>query len=166
MRAPRATSARWPRASSGGILPDASNLATARRAVSADTPGPHSTISSSCSQCTAVIPHPGRGSPVTRRAPTWRVVPIGTRPPCHCGTDADLVTRWGRNPRVPRLTTIPGLGPFSAIVLVPELADIRRFPNVKRVASYVGLTPARAPPRGTPSRPCVNQDRNNRENAG
>src|SRR5215510_1392011 len=32
--------------------------------------------------------------------------------------DADLVTRWGADPRVRRLTTIPGIGPFIAIVLV------------------------------------------------
>lgn len=55
--------------------------------------------------------------------------------------DADLVTRWGRDPRVERLTTIPGIGPFIAIVLVLELGDIHRFATAKRVASYVGLTP-------------------------
>ncbi len=55
--------------------------------------------------------------------------------------DAELVTRWGRDPRVQRLTTIPGIGPFIAIVLVLELGDIHRFANAKRVASYIGLTP-------------------------
>ena len=55
--------------------------------------------------------------------------------------DADLVTRWGADPRVRRLTTIPGIGPFIAIVLVLELGDIARFASAKRVASYVGLTP-------------------------
>src|SRR6266571_77826 len=55
--------------------------------------------------------------------------------------DADLVTRWGADPRVRRLTTIPGIGPFIAIVLVLELGDIERFASAKRVASYVGLTP-------------------------
>ena len=55
--------------------------------------------------------------------------------------DAELVTRWGRDLRVQRLTTIPGIGPFIAIVLVLELGDIHRFASAKRVASYVGLTP-------------------------
>jgi len=55
--------------------------------------------------------------------------------------DTELVTRWGRDPRVQRLTTIPGIGPFIAIVLVLELGDIHRFASAKRVASYVGLTP-------------------------
>jgi transposase len=55
--------------------------------------------------------------------------------------DAELVRRWGQDPRVQRLTTIPGIGPFIAIVLVLELGDIHRFASAKRVASYVGLTP-------------------------
>jgi transposase len=55
--------------------------------------------------------------------------------------DAALIQRWGQDPRVQRLTTIPGIGPFIAIVLVLELGDIERFPNSKRLASYVGLTP-------------------------
>jgi transposase len=55
--------------------------------------------------------------------------------------DTELVTRWGRDPRVQRLTTIPGIGPFIATVLVLELGDIHRFASAKRVASYVGLTP-------------------------
>jgi transposase len=55
--------------------------------------------------------------------------------------DAELVTRWGADARVQRLTTIPGIGPFIAIVLVLELGDIARFSSAKQVASYVGLTP-------------------------
>jgi transposase len=55
--------------------------------------------------------------------------------------DTELSARWGREPRVQRLTTIPGIGPFIAIVLVLELGDIQRFASAKRVASYVGLTP-------------------------
>ncbi len=55
--------------------------------------------------------------------------------------DTELVARWGRDPRVQRLTTIPGIGPFIAIVLVLELGDIQRFAHAKQVASYVGLTP-------------------------
>jgi transposase len=55
--------------------------------------------------------------------------------------DADLRTRWGADPRVQRLMTIPGIGAFIAIVLVMELGDIHRFPSAKHVASYIGLTP-------------------------
>jgi transposase len=55
--------------------------------------------------------------------------------------DTELVARWGQDPRVQRLTTIPGIGPFIAIVLVLELGDIDRFASAKPVASYIGLTP-------------------------
>jgi transposase len=49
--------------------------------------------------------------------------------------------RWGDDPRVQRLCTIPGIGPFIATVLVLELGDIARFAHAKQVASYAGLTP-------------------------
>jgi transposase len=55
--------------------------------------------------------------------------------------DASLLERWGRDVGVKRLTTIPGIGPFIAIVLMLELGDIRRFGSAKQLASYVGLTP-------------------------
>lgn len=55
--------------------------------------------------------------------------------------DEELVRRWGPDPRVERLMTIPGIGPFTAMALILELGDIDRFPSAKHVASYVGLTP-------------------------
>ena len=55
--------------------------------------------------------------------------------------DAELLQRWGEDPRGQRLTTIPGIGPVIAIVLVLELGDIARFPSAKHVASDIGLTP-------------------------
>lgn len=55
--------------------------------------------------------------------------------------DSEITTRWGDDPRVQRLCSIPGIGPFIAIVLVLELGDIARFAHAKQVASYVGLTP-------------------------
>ncbi|MBI1744549.1 IS110 family transposase [Candidatus Acetothermia bacterium] len=55
--------------------------------------------------------------------------------------DQELRRHWGEDPRVQRLITIPGIGPFVAIVLVLELGDIHRFPSAKHLASYVGLTP-------------------------
>ncbi len=55
--------------------------------------------------------------------------------------DLEIIQRWGNDPRVQRLATIPGIGPFSAIVLVLELGDLGRFAHAKQVASYVGLTP-------------------------
>lgn len=55
--------------------------------------------------------------------------------------DLELQSRWGDDPRIQRLLTIPGIGPFIAIVLVLELGDIHRFPTAKHLASYIGLTP-------------------------
>jgi len=55
--------------------------------------------------------------------------------------DVDLRSRWGDDPRVQPLLTIPGIGPFIAIMLVLELGDIQRFPTAKHLASYIGLTP-------------------------
>jgi transposase len=55
--------------------------------------------------------------------------------------DEELLRRWGDDPRVHRLRTIPGIGPFLAILLVVELGDIHRFPTAKHLASYLGLTP-------------------------
>ena len=55
--------------------------------------------------------------------------------------DTEITKRWGDDPRVQRLCTIPDIGPFIAIMLVLELGDITRFPHAKQLASYVGLTP-------------------------
>lgn len=55
--------------------------------------------------------------------------------------DKELIARWGNDGRVRRLATIPGIGPFLAILVVLELADIHRFPSAKHVVSYIGLTP-------------------------
>ena len=55
--------------------------------------------------------------------------------------DAELQQRWGADPRVRRLMTLPGIGPFIAIVLVLEVGDVHRFPSAKHLASYIGLTP-------------------------
>jgi transposase len=55
--------------------------------------------------------------------------------------DQALLARWGEDPRVRRLMTIPGIGPFIAILLVVELGEIHRFPSAKHVASYTGLVP-------------------------
>ena len=43
---------------------------------------------------------------------------------------------------VQRLATTPGIGEYSAMLLVLELWDISRFPDAKHLASYVGLVPS------------------------
>jgi transposase len=40
------------------------------------------------------------------------------------------------------LRTIPGIGPFTAIGLLAEVGDIKRFKGIDRFSSYVGLVPS------------------------
>ena len=39
------------------------------------------------------------------------------------------------------LQTIPGIGPYSAMVILAEIGDVARFPTKKSLASYAGLVP-------------------------
>lgn len=43
--------------------------------------------------------------------------------------------------RVRNLTSIPGIGPLTALVLLVELVDLERFKTFDQLASYVGLVP-------------------------
>lgn len=45
------------------------------------------------------------------------------------------------DPRARWLMTIPGVGPFTAVVLLAEIGDISRFPDKRRLYSYAGLVP-------------------------
>jgi len=47
-----------------------------------------------------------------------------------------------KNEQAKLLTTIPGIGPITAMVLVAEIADIKRFPNGEKLCSYAGLVPS------------------------
>ena len=51
-----------------------------------------------------------------------------------------LVEPWDAVVR--RLSTIPGVGILSALLLLLELWDIERFPSRKKLASYVGIVPS------------------------
>ena len=45
----------------------------------------------------------------------------------------DVRARW--------LQTIPGIGPYSAMVILAEIGEIGRFPTKRSLASYAGLVP-------------------------
>lgn len=45
-------------------------------------------------------------------------------------------------PIIDRLATIPGVGRFSAMLILMEIWDVVRFANSKKLASYVGLVPS------------------------
>jgi len=55
--------------------------------------------------------------------------------------DVQVTREWHEDPRIQRLTSVPGIGPFIATVLVLEVGEVHRFPSAKHLASYVGLTP-------------------------
>jgi transposase len=45
------------------------------------------------------------------------------------------------DPRVKVLTTLPGVGPLTALVILAEIGDITRFDSARKLASWAGLTP-------------------------
>jgi len=57
------------------------------------------------------------------------------------GLDAEVRQRAKAGPRVKVLTWLPGVGPFTALVLLAETGDITRFGSARKLASWAGLTP-------------------------
>ncbi|MGX4689192.1 transposase [Streptomyces sp. JNUCC 63] len=55
--------------------------------------------------------------------------------------EAHLAAVAKADPRVKLLTTLPGVGPLTALVLLAEIGDIHRFPSARKLASWAGLTP-------------------------
>jgi len=43
--------------------------------------------------------------------------------------------------RVKVLTQLPGVGPFTALVLLAEIGDVSRFGSARKLAAWAGLTP-------------------------
>src|ERR1700758_2266964 len=55
--------------------------------------------------------------------------------------DREVHQRARSDPRVKVLTQLPGVGPFTALVLLAEIGDISRFGSAPKLASGAGLTP-------------------------
>jgi transposase len=55
--------------------------------------------------------------------------------------DWEVHQRARGDPRVKVLTQLPGVGPFTALVILAEIGDITRFPTARKLASWAGLTP-------------------------
>jgi transposase len=55
--------------------------------------------------------------------------------------DGELHQRSKADPRVKVLTALPGVGEFTALVLLAEIGDITRFGSARKLASWAGLTP-------------------------
>jgi transposase len=45
------------------------------------------------------------------------------------------------DPRVKILTQLPGVGPFTALVLLAEIGEVSRFGSARKLAAWAGLTP-------------------------
>jgi transposase len=45
------------------------------------------------------------------------------------------------DPRVKVLTRLPGVGPFTALVILAETGDVSRFGSARKLAAWAGLTP-------------------------
>jgi transposase len=56
--------------------------------------------------------------------------------------DGELHQRAKADPRVKALRALPGVGEFTALVLLAEIGDISRFASARKLASWAGLTPA------------------------
>jgi transposase len=55
--------------------------------------------------------------------------------------DGELRQHAKADPRVKVLTALPGVGQFTALVMLAEIGDITRFPSAPKLASWAGLTP-------------------------
>jgi transposase len=55
--------------------------------------------------------------------------------------DAEVRARARADPRVKTLTALPGVGQFTALVMLAEIGDITRFASARKLASWAGLTP-------------------------
>jgi transposase len=55
--------------------------------------------------------------------------------------DGELHARAKADPRVKVLKTLPGVGEFTALVILAGIGDITRFGSARKLASWAGLTP-------------------------
>ena len=55
--------------------------------------------------------------------------------------DREVHQQARSDPRVKVLTQLPGVGEFTALVLLAEIGDISRFGSARKLASWAGLTP-------------------------
>ena len=55
--------------------------------------------------------------------------------------DWEVRQRARSDPLVKVLTQLPGVGPFTALVLLAEIGDITRFGSARKLAARAGLTP-------------------------
>jgi transposase len=79
--------------------------------------------------------------PVSREIVTDALAFIDALAPVIERLDREVRTRARADPRVQVLTALPGVGPFTALVMLAEIGDITRFSSARKLASWAGLTP-------------------------
>ena len=91
---------------------------------------------------------PGRGwlaeldlPPASRKIVTDCLAVIDGLAPLTDRIDGELHQHAKADPRVKVLRTLPGVGEFTALVMLAEIGDISRFPSARKLASWAGLTP-------------------------
>jgi transposase len=91
---------------------------------------------------------PGRGwlagldlPPVSREVVADCLAVIDGLAPLTGRIDTELRQHAKAGPRVKTLTTLPGVGQFTALVMLAEIGDISRFGSARKLASWAGLTP-------------------------
>jgi len=54
-----------------------------------------------------------------------------------------VIRTWAKDdPRAQLLTSMPGIGIYSAAVIIADIGDIKRFESPKQLCSYAGLVPS------------------------
>jgi transposase len=61
--------------------------------------------------------------------------------PLIAGLDEQVVIRSKADSRVKTLTSLPGVGTLTALTILAEVGNIRRFRSAHHLASWAGLTP-------------------------
>jgi Transposase IS116/IS110/IS902 family len=97
---------------------------------------------------------PGRGwlaeldlPAVSREIVTDCLASIDALAPVIERLDGELHQRAKAGPRVKILRTLPGVGEFTALVMLAEIGDISRFASARKLARWAGLTPTVHRPR-------------------
>jgi transposase len=54
----------------------------------------------------------------------------------------DVAQQWKREPQVRKLQSLRGVSFFTAVGIIAELGDLRRFKSARQLMAYAGLTPS------------------------
>jgi len=91
---------------------------------------------------------PGRGwlaeldlPPASREVITDCLAAIDQLTPVIERLDGEVHRHARTDPRVKLLATLPGVGEFTALMMLAEIGDITRFPSARKLAAWAGLTP-------------------------